>query len=60
MSRKDFIAIAAIILELDPAIREDVARQFAAGLRRTNSQFKPELFVQAATGKVALTARAAR
>lgn len=60
MSRKDFIAIAAIILELDPSIRETVAQTFARGLRHTNSQFKAELFVQAATGKAPLTARVPR
>lgn len=66
MSRKDFILIAETIYNLDLQAwatndnRRFIAEQFADALATTNPQFKRELFIQAATGKVALTARAAR
>ena len=61
MSRKDFIAIAEIILymDVDASTKQKVAETFADGLRATNGQFKRNLFIQAATGVVKLTARKA-
>ena len=62
MSRKDFIHIASIIRDMpvDDKTRATVAYYFTDGLKQTNSQFKQELFFQAATGQVPLTARQAR
>lgn len=63
MTRKDFIIIAGIIRNMpdqafsDRASREHVAKCFAEGLSDTNPNFKSDLFIQAATGQVALNAR---
>jgi hypothetical protein len=68
MSRKDFILIAETIANLTLAERGSlpsdiqrvmIAEEFADALEGTNPQFKRELFIQAATGVVAPTARKA-
>ena len=81
MSRKDFIAIAETILNLDLVyVQEDeltwysgqedtngsqraqrtmIAEEFADMLEQTNPAFNRQLFIQAATGVVPVTARKA-
>lgn len=65
MTRKDFIFIADVIRSMPThaptlrAQRESCARAFADRLGETNPRFNRELFFQAATGVVALTARKA-
>lgn len=66
MTRKDFIIIAEIIRDMpDHAAtlrtqKESCARAFAKGLRSSNSNFKAELFYQAAMGVCPVTARTCR
>lgn len=68
MTKKDFQLIAATIagLQLDGTQtqcntrRQEIAEHFADVLSDTNPLFKRDLFVQAATGQVAVTARKAR
>ena len=70
MTRKDFIFIADVIRSMPSlkeleagtealSLRESCARAFADRLGETNPRFNRALFVQAATGVVALTARKA-
>jgi hypothetical protein len=65
MTRKDFIFIADVIRSMPThapslrAQRESCANAFADRLGETNERFNKQLFVQAATGVVALTARKA-
>jgi hypothetical protein len=61
MTRKDFIFIADVIRSMSPLTRdrEAIATDFANRLGETNPRFNRALFVQAATGVVALTARKA-
>lgn len=63
MSRAQFQMIAQTILDLPesvtPAMRHLIACRFADDLRATNSNFKRDLFIQAATGVVPVTARKA-
>ena len=65
MTRKDFIFIADVIRSMPThapslrAQRESCAAAFADRLGETNPRFNRALFVQAATGVVALNARKA-
>ncbi len=62
MIRKDFIAIAETILGMSDMNDDQqyyVAEKFADMLQDTNPQFKRDLFIQAATGVVAVNARKA-
>jgi hypothetical protein len=65
MTRKDFIFIADVIRSMPNhapnlrAQRESCAAAFADRLGETNPRFNRELFVQAATELVPLTARKA-
>jgi len=65
MTRKDFIFIADVIRSMPThaptlrAQRESCAAAFADRLSETNPRFNRQLFVQAATGIVPLTARKA-
>lgn len=47
MSRKDFELIAATVRSLSPAMREQVARAFAAKLAGANAGFQPDRFLKA-------------
>ncbi len=63
MSRKDFQLIAGILRDIQTHDDGEtvnlvaVVEAFANGLACTNSQFKRQLFIDAALGKVKLTAR---
>jgi hypothetical protein len=62
MTRKDYILIARTIQSLeadgfDAGARLAIAKAFAETLRTDNPQFKADLFIRAATGQCALTAR---
>lgn len=61
MTRQDFIFIASVIRDMPKTYAEldriVVAEAFANRLGETNPRFNRELFFQAATGIVALTAR---
>lgn len=65
MTRKDFIIIAEIIRNMPThsaslrTAQASCASAFADGLGKTNAAFNRELFIQAATGVVALNARKA-
>lgn len=63
MTRKDFIFIADVLKSMptdNGATRtEIVVMEFANRLGETNHRFNKQLFIQAATGVVALTARKA-
>lgn len=62
MTKKDFQLIAQTIrdLALDAEWeRVKIASQFANALESTNPRFKRDLFIQAATGVVPVTARKA-
>lgn len=67
MTKKDFQVIAATIgaaaIEQGisgPNAKRRLAEHFADALAPLNPRFKRELFIQAATGQVAVTARKAR
>jgi hypothetical protein len=61
MTRQDFIFIASVIRDMSPVVRDRdaIATDFADRLGETNPRFNRQLFIQAATGVVSLTARKA-
>lgn len=62
MTKKDFQVIAATIANtvMSRSTRVVVAQAFADALAPLNPRFKRDLFIQAATGQVSVTARRAR
>ncbi len=62
MSRKDFQLIASVIVasDLDAITKRVMAEEFAGRLGMGNWRFDRELFIQAATGVVAVNARKPR
>ena len=66
MTKKDFQVIAAVLANASTLNNDErdliaaLASDFANALAPLNPRFKRELFIQAATGLVAVTARRAR